>query len=384
MTFAHRLTYEIWQRHGFWGRLGWLALAPLSLGFSALVRGRNLLYDRHWLPSKRPPLQVISVGNLTVGGTGKTPLVLWLAQALQNRGYRVGILSRGYGGKNPKVTVVGTTGQALATPAEVGDEPVMLARAFAGVVIAGRDRVAAAGLAHERFGLDVVILDDGFQHRRLERDVDLLLVNGIKGTGNGWLLPAGPLREPLAAARRADVVIMTKGGEQRSHQWRSHQWRGHERHSQGRLAANDERPVFYGELKPTTLVNFAQSTWHELPLALLGGKRVVALTGIADPLPFYRALHEWEAEIAEIMEFPDHHAYTQADWQVISLASQKFDLIVTTEKDLVKLERFPFATGKLVALRVQMEIEHGDQLLAAVERRLAETKTNPLPPALNP
>jgi len=97
MTFAHRLTYEIWQRHGFWGRLGWLALAPLSLGFSALVRGRNLLYDRHWLPSKRPPLQVISVGNLTVGGTGKTPLVLWLAQALQNRGHRVGILSRGYG-----------------------------------------------------------------------------------------------------------------------------------------------------------------------------------------------------------------------------------------------------------------------------------------------
>src|SRR6266487_2984757 len=81
MTFAHRLTYEIWQRHGFWGRLGWLALAPLSLGFSALVRGRNLLYDRHWLPSKRSPLQVISVGNLTVGGTGKTPLVLWLAQA---------------------------------------------------------------------------------------------------------------------------------------------------------------------------------------------------------------------------------------------------------------------------------------------------------------
>ena len=379
MTFAHRLTYEIWQRHGLWGRLGWLALAPLSLGFSALVRGRNLLYDRHWLPSKRPPLQVISVGNLTVGGTGKTPLVLWLAQALQNRGYRVGILSRGYGGKTPKVTVVGTTGQALATPAEVGDEPVMLARAFAGVVIAGRDRVAAAGLAHERFGLDVVILDDGFQHRRLERDVDLLLVNGIKGTGNGWLLPAGPLREPLAAARRADVVIMTKGGEQRSHQWRGHQWR-----SQGRLAANDERPVFYGDLKPTTLVNFAQSTWHELPLALLGGKRVVALTGIADPLPFYRALHEWEAEIAEIMEFPDHHAYTQADWQVISLASQKFDLIVTTEKDLVKLERFPFATGKLVALRVQMEIEHGDQLLAAVERRLAETKTNPQPPALNP
>src|SRR5213078_2977158 len=131
----------------------------------------------------------------------------------------------------------------------------------------------------------VIILDDGFQHRRLERDVDLLLVNGIKGTGNGWLLPAGPLREPLAAARRADVVIMTKGGEQGSEGRRSRRW----------LAASDERPVFYGELTPTTLVNFAQRTWHELPLALLGGKRVVALTAIADPFPFYRSLREWEA-----------------------------------------------------------------------------------------
>ena len=204
MTFAHRLTYEIWQRHGFWGRVGWLTLAPLSLGFSALVRGRNLLYDRHWLPSKRPPLQVISVGNLTVGGTGKTPLVLWLAQALQNRGHRVGILSRGYGGKNPKVTVVGTTGQALATPAEVGDEPVMLARAFAGVVIAGRDRVAAAWLACERFGLDVVILDDGFQHRRLERDVDLL----------GQLLrDAREVRVELPAAARGRELHVEEGAD---------------------------------------------------------------------------------------------------------------------------------------------------------------------------
>jgi tetraacyldisaccharide 4'-kinase len=369
MTFAHRLTYEIWQRQGFWGKVGWLALAPLSLGFSALVRGRNLLYDRRLLSTERPALKVISVGNLTVGGTGKTPLVLWLAQALQNRGHRGGILSRGYGGKNTRVTVVGTTGQAVATPAEVGDEPVMLARAFAGVVIAGRDRVAAAQLARERLGLDVVILDDGFQHRRLERDVDLLLVNSGKGTGNGWLLPAGPWREPLAAVRRADVVILTKGGEPGSQGW---------------LAASDERPVFYGELKPTTLINFAQRKWHELPLALLGGKRVVALTGIADPFPFYRTLREWEAEIAEVIEFPDHHAYTQADWQVISLTSQKFDLIVTTEKDLVKLERFPFATGKLVALRVRMEIEHGDQLLAVVEHRLAEKTTHPQSPALNP
>jgi len=357
MLLAHRLTHHIWQRQGFWGEVGWLALTPLSLGFSALVRSRNLLYDRRWLPIKRPALKVISVGNLTVGGTGKTPMVLWLAQALQSRGHRVGILTRGYGGKNKGVTVVGTAGQALATPAEVGDEPVMLARAFAGVVIAGRDRVAAAGLARGRFDLDVAILDDGFQHRQLDRDVDLLLVSGGRGTGNGWLLPAGPLREPPAAARRAHVVVITKGGAQGRDEW---------------SAADQLGPVFFGDLMPTALVSSAQGRGHELPMGLLGGKRVIALTGIADPMPFYHSLREWEAEIAEVMEFPDHHAYTQADWQAVSLASQKFDLIVTTEKDLVKLERFPFAAGKLVALRVRMEIEHGNQLLDLVERQIRE------------
>ena len=356
MTFARRLTHSVWQRQGFWGELGWLALTPLSLGFSALVRSRNLLYDRRWLPVKRTALKVISVGNLTVGGTGKTPMVLWLAHALQHRGRQVGILSRGYGGKNTQVTVVGTTGQALATPAEVGDEPVMLARSFAGVVIIGRDRVAAAEVARERFGLDVVILDDGFQHRRLERDVNLLLVNGRNGTGNGWLLPAGPLREPPAAARRADIVIVTKGGAHERNEW---------------PVAGETRPIFTGDLTPTALVSSAQGEWSELPLGLLYSKRVVALTGIADPGPFYSSLRAWEAQVAEVIEFPDHHVYTQADWQAISLASQKFDLIVTTEKDLVKLERFPFATGKLVALQVRMEIEDGEQLLNLIERQLA-------------
>src|SRR5262245_27244931 len=147
MVFAQRLTHHIWQRQGFWVQVCWLALLPLSLGFSMLVRARNLLYDQGWLSIQHPALKVISVGNLTVGGTGKTPMVLWLAQALQSRGHRVGILTRGYGGKNKGVTVVGTVGQALTTPAEVGDEPVMLAHAFVGVIISGRDRHAAAGLA---------------------------------------------------------------------------------------------------------------------------------------------------------------------------------------------------------------------------------------------
>jgi tetraacyldisaccharide 4'-kinase len=313
------------------------------------------LYDRRLLPIERPTLRVISVGNLTVGGTGKTPTVLWLAQALQQRGYRVGILTRGYKGENDGITLVGTKGQPRVTPAAVGDEPVMLARTFSGVVIAGRDRAAAARFARTHFALDVVVVDDGFQHRRLDRDIDLLLISGPQGAGNGWLLPAGPLREPPAAIRRADAVIITKSEGSQKFDWPG--------------VANGT-PLFYGALKSAGLVTPMQRQWRELSLAFLVGKRVLALSGIADPAPFYRAVREWDADIAEVMEFPDHHVYTQADWQAISLVSQKFDLVVTTEKDLVKLEQFPFASGKLVALRARMEIEHGDELLALVERHL--------------
>lgn len=319
-----------------------------------------MLYTWGWLPVTQAPLHVISVGNLTVGGSGKTPFVLWLAQTLQERGHKVGILSRGYMGKNTGPTVVGTEGVSLVTPTEVGDEPVMLARRFPGVVIAGRDRIAGAHLAHQRFGLEVVILDDGFQHRRLARDVNLLLHSSIE-TRNTWLLPAGPFREPFSAARRADLVIIAKGDRQPA-------W--------ARRIEKKGKPVFYGNLVASVLINSVQREWYEVPLAALAGKQVLALTAIADPSSFYRALRAWEAEIAEVMEFPDHHAYTQADWKTISLLGQKFDLIVTTEKDLVKLEQFPFATGKLVALRVQLEIDDADQCLALIEHQLGKPESS--------
>lgn len=357
MQIPQRLIHRIWRRQGIGGWCGWMMLTPAAGLFSLIVRGRNYLYNRRWVAIHRPPLKVVSIGNLTVGGSGKTPVALWLAHALTERGHCVGILTRGYRGKNTGVTVVGTTGQPTATPDEVGDEAVMLARLFSGVVIAGRDRTAATTLAREQFGVEVALLDDGFQHRRLDRDVDVVLFNGRKELSNHWLLPAGPFREPLSSSRRANIVLITKsetpGDPPR--QWRT---------------STPQQPVYYGTLQPIALVSSEQRQWRELPLTELGGKRVMALTGIADPAPFYQSLQEWGAELAEVMEFPDHHQYAQADWQAISAAGQKVDLIVTTEKDLVKLERFPFATRKLVALRVRMAIEHEDQLLADIERRL--------------
>jgi len=363
---TRHLIEDVWQRQRFWQQLGWLVLTPLSLGFSAVIRSRNLLYNRGWLSSIRPPLNVVSVGNLTVGGTGKTPVVLWLAQALRERGYRVGILTRGYRGTNPGLTIVGTEGKPLATPDEVGDEAVMMAHRFSGVVIVGRDRVAAAHRAYVEFGLDVVLLDDGFQYRRLQRDVDILLLSG-QNDNNHWLLPAGPFRELLTATKRADVVVLTKSASV-------------EGHKQLRLAkGNTTAPIFSADLVPMALVSVIQGQWQEQPLTLLAGKRVLVITGIAAPAPFYRTLREQGAEIGEIVEFPDHHRYTNADWQTITHIGQKCDLIVTTEKDLVKLERFPFAAGRLVALRVQMPISPATPFLAAIERRFRYQKTDTIP-----
>lgn len=362
MQIPQHLIQTIWQRSSWRGRAAWLSLTPFALGFSALVHTRNVLYGCRLLPTSQAPLPVISVGNLTVGGTGKTPFVLWLANALHDRAHRVSILTQGYKGTETETKVVGTNGEALATPAEVGDEAVMLARAFPGVVIAGKNRLAAAQLARQAFHSTVVILDDGFQHRQLSRTLDLLLINGQDGKhglGNGWLLPAGPLREPVSAARRADIVIMTKG-RTRLKGWLSS------------LGSKSDPPLFYGALQPTALVHSVRHTWHELPLTFLGHKRVLALASIADPLSFYQMLQDREAKLNEVLTFPDHHPYTQADWQTILTASRRCDLVVTTEKDLVKLEQFPFPVGTLVALRVRMEVRDAGRLLTTIEQRLEQ------------
>ena len=357
MANLKRVIHAIWQHRQPWSWLVWLSLTPFAFGFSGLVRVRNRLYDWRLLPVRQPAARVISVGNLTVGGSGKTPFVLWLAQALQGRtNWRIAILTRGYKGRCSGPTAVGAGGEVWATPAEVGDEAVMLARTFPGLVIAGKNRLESAQFARREFGSEVLILDDGFQHRKLKRDLDLLLIASPRADPQ-WLLPAGPWREPLSAARRADIVVWTKRGPARPAQ-----------RPQG------VPPIFFGDLVPTGLVESLQDSWRELPLSLLSHQRVLAVVGIADPLPFYALLREHDAELTEVVSFPDHYTYTQADWRTIVEAGRSCDLIVTTEKDLVKLERFPFPASKLVALRVRMQVSGADRLLTRIERQL-QTKT---------
>ncbi|MGH7847003.1 MAG: tetraacyldisaccharide 4'-kinase [Candidatus Binatia bacterium] len=346
---------RVWERRDSIGSLLWFLALPASLSYSLAVGARNLLYNGGCLPTKRLPRAVVSVGNITVGGTGKTPTSAWLAQELAHRGYRVAILTRGYrrAKRNTVILEPDTAGVYPASKREidaVGDEAWMMAKLFGHKVAVGRSRYEAGSRLLEATEVDIFILDDGFQHRQLRRDVDLVLLGEDDG---GWMLPAGPFREPKSAIGRADLILVTSAKEK---------W-------EGVLEERRRRSVvFFASPQPECLRSWENGRWHERPLSVLAGTKVLAVCGIAKPDFFYRMISDWQAEIVEVVEFEDHHAYSQKDWQRINRSARKAELIVTTEKDIIKLMHFPFAKGRLLGLRVAMAIERGNALVDAVER----------------
>jgi tetraacyldisaccharide 4'-kinase len=343
----------VWERKGFGGKFLWLALAPLSKLYAAVVELRNFLFAQGILSSVRLPRPVVSVGNLTVGGTGKTPTCLWLAHELALRGLKVAILSRGYRRreKRPVVMLPSEQNSAMLDAdgqlAQAGDEPLMMNGIYGQAVGVCADRAAAAAELLRRQDVDVFLLDDGFQHRRVKREVDLLLLGA---DSSGWVLPAGPFREPRRNLRRADFLLDTSADGA----WAP------------LIATASGARSFHGSLQPVGLVGFSNQGMREFPLTLLYRSKILTVTGIADPRGLYRLIHEWEGEIVDTLEFPDHYAYTARDWQQISRMARLVDLIITTEKDILKLTRFPFARDKLLALRVAMEVTDGAALAAAI------------------
>ncbi|MGA7827882.1 MAG: tetraacyldisaccharide 4'-kinase, partial [Geobacteraceae bacterium] len=214
MTSPDRYFRELWEgkRSGWTDKLVVALLIPFALVYGVIVRMRAFLYVRGILSSFRLDVPVISVGNLSVGGTGKTPMSILVARLLIARGKRVVVLSRGYGGAGGAAVRLVSDGFRILLPAsEAGDEPVLLAHSVPGlIVLTGSDRYRAGLEALKRFNPDIVLLDDGYQHLRLQRDLNILLLNAAKPFGNGWTLPAGLLREPCSALRRADLIVYTR------------------------------------------------------------------------------------------------------------------------------------------------------------------------------
>ncbi len=310
-------------------------LYPLSLLYRlALTLREGMLYAADVAPVARLPVPVIVIGNITAGGTGKTPLVLWLAAFLRGRGFHPGIVSRGYGGTARGPLEV----PAASDPRACGDEPVLLAQRAGCPVWIGADRVAAArALLAAHPGCDVLISDDGLQHRALGRDVEICVVDGERGHGNGWLLPAGPLREPVARLASVDAVVVNSG-------------------TGGRDLVPPGVRLFDMSLKGDEFHNLLDPG-HRVSAGHFRGKRVHAVAGIGNPQRFFRQLAGLGLEFAA-HPFPDHHAFGAGD-----LAFPGADAILMTEKDAVKCQRFAAEMHWVLAVDAGTDPRLGDLVL---------------------
>jgi tetraacyldisaccharide 4'-kinase len=323
-------------RCGLWGA---------SLLYGGAVRLRNALYDRHWLRVHRAEVPVVSVGNLTAGGTGKTPCVEHVARFYRGLDLRVAILSRGYG------AAAGPNDEALVLEDNLPDVPHLQ----------GANRATLAASAVEELESEVLVLDDGFQHRRLARDLDVVLVDATNPWGHGHLLPRGLLREPGVGLRRADMILLTRCDQVRAPE------RGRLREEIARLAAHGE--VAETEHRPLEWLNSAGCT---APLSMMANRPVAAFCGIGNPEAFRRTLELLGNAPDDFRVYPDHHAYTRADVNDLrAWAGRQAPeaALVTTQKDLVKLRLARLGPCELWALRIGLHIRDGADLL---ERKLRE------------
>lgn len=310
-------------------------LELFSFFYSKITEFRNYLYDKNILKSYKVNAYVISVGNLTTGGVGKTPLVAEIAKYLQAKDKKIAIISRGYGGKlsNKKVNVISNGIEIFYNAEEAGDEPYWFAENLRGInVLTCSNRVKAANYAIQNLGVNVIILDDAFQHRRIQRDLNLVLVDSEKLFGNRKHLPAGPLRENFTGLRRADkLVIMNKSSKKVDSSILSNIFE-----------TFDDEKTFVCNLTPGYTYNI--KTTEVLPLKTM----VTAICGIGQPEQFFAFVRQ-KFNVIRTIAFNDHHQYKYEE-----IARFK-ETVVTTEKDAVKM--LPFGFENIYALKLKLEVD---------------------------
>jgi len=339
----------------------------VAWSYDKLTIFRNFLFDLRILKVHKLSCPVISVGNLAVGGTGKTPMVIWLARFLLEEGWRVGVVSRGYKGeKTEKVLVVSDGRNILAGSDISGDEPQLLARRLPGIpVLCSTKRALAAEAAVEQFRCEVVILDDGFQHRFVARNLDIVMFDSRYPFGDGSLFPRGILREQTTALTRAQVLVLSRfdGSEQaeQSHKNLVGQW--------------PDKTVVTAAHRATHL--FKATTQKELPLSSVENKRLAAFAGIGRPDDFFRTVRGLGADLVHTTALPDHHPLTiELLASLVEEASdQKPELWLTTEKDWVRLPSDLPDSMELMILAVEIDLDGDSSLLKAVVQESLRTSS---------
>ncbi|MBF0101998.1 MAG: tetraacyldisaccharide 4'-kinase [Desulfobacterales bacterium] len=341
------------------------ALHKLSTIYSQLMRLREQLYLHNWLKQNRLSCKVISIGNITVGGTGKTPMTLYIARMLHELGYRVVIISRGYKGKNENQGCMVSDGKTILVRPEIsGDEPYLMALRMPNIpVFVGKNRYQIGCQAVSLCNPDIIILDDAFQHIQLFRDLDIVLLDATYPFGNGNVLPRGSLREPVSALNRAHAIILTRSEEANSNQLQCTLTQI--KHIQPCV------PVFISSHQPYVAAHIRSdvsthaddiSLFNSIQLSFLKHKNVFVFSGIAKPQAFRSMLENLSCVIQGHLDFPDHYAYHEKDVEIICQKANEYqvDFLITTEKDYVKFPNSIRWPKDIIVMGVQISIDQAN------------------------
>jgi len=359
---------------------GWLGagLSVMAALYGSGVRLRKTAYARQWMKKKRLDCLVVSVGNLALGGTGKTPLTMYLARLIPSYGYSIAIVSRGYKGSAEGKGGVVSDGKEIAMPASAcGDEAYMMAKILENIpVVVGQDRYAAGSMALQTFRPQIILLDDGFQHIRLERDIDLVLLDTVSPFANGKLLPRGTLREQKDALQRASAVVLT-----RAEKGPAAAYRKVEQHAPGKPIFQCVHRPYIADTMPSTAANgFDNPTAGAASgLDALRGRRGYIFSGIARNERFQRTIGQTGVHVCGTSFFEDHHWYSHGELEEIAQSAQKShaELIITTQKDVVRIPHgvsWPFDLV-VVGVEIQFPDDGFDQYIQQALVQIVAKKT---------
>jgi tetraacyldisaccharide 4'-kinase len=330
---------------------------PLAAGFRWAVALRHAAYRRGWFKTRRLSRPVISVGNLTMGGTGKTPLVAHVARILLRRGWHPSILSRGYGRQSKADLVAIAPGfDRHADPLEVGDEPALLARLLPEIpLVVCADRFRGGKVAEERFPVDVHILDDGFQHWQLERSLDIVVLDATSSISDRQIFPAGRQREPLSALRRAPMVVITRASAD-----------GREPLEALIQEVHPAAKVFHSSTQLVAVVDTGKG--EAVPFEKVRAEKVTAFCGIGNPAAFFADVRRWQFNLIAEDAFSDHHVYTEQELERLVTRAGRTGAaaLLTTEKDAVKLPRNWQPELPILTCVIETPIEEGEDFEATL------------------